>query len=361
MTYVHDDVKTLRSCSLTCHSWHDAAKPLLHYSLTTFTNGIRRWPGPLLEWHNLGLLPLIKRFSILFESPSPGFSHEQFNGEQNLPCFSALRNLQELRIDDLVLSSFMPNIKQHFGHFPTLRSLSLRCPTASCSQMLYFIWLFPNLQDLQLSCFEPAEEDETTSNLAPIPPFRPPLEGRLKLESYRGEEFVVAMIALYGKLPFRCVHLFDVQCTQRILDECVETLEILELRADDYGENPFGLKGRAEINDSQCGSYWSTHVQTSCNTNPFGRLDFLSVRLPAIRTFISSKPRFQPLHPLALSSSPFARDSSSCGGRCDEHRGWFKKLRLAGFVEWRCRALCEQFNEASHSGAQAWGVAFASV
>jgi hypothetical protein len=247
VSYVHD-IGTLRSCSLTCHIWYNATWPHFHYPLKTYTPKTHDrldWPNPLLKAQKLHLLPYIKRFSILVTDEN-GFTRRRCGVGKSLRCFFALENLQELSIDDLRLSSFMPNINKYFGHFPTLRSLALRRPKASCRQLLYFIGLFPYLQDLKLFAFDPAKEDSTTDKLVLVPPSKPTLGGWLALISCNGEEFVNEMIAFYGKLPFRRVNIShsDWECAQRVLDGCVETLETWELvfggGHDLYGEHPFG-------------------------------------------------------------------------------------------------------------------------
>ena len=204
-----------------------------------------------LEWHELGLLPFIKRFRITFRffANGPGVTPERFRDRQNLRCFSALENLQELRIDHLVISDFMPNIEQYFGHFPTLRSLSLHYPTASYRQIGYLCGLFLNLQDFELSHqLHPDEEVGTAAILAPVPLFRPPLEGKLTLRGC-SEEFVDEMIDLYGKRPLRFRHVClsaGVECTQRVLNECAETLETFELvpHFRSYCENFLLMEGQ---------------------------------------------------------------------------------------------------------------------
>ena len=241
ISYIHD-IETLLACSLTSRLWYNAAVPRLHYSLTTFTECTRsQWPKPLLESHELHLLPFVKRFGILVGPHYLGFTRKLFGDKHNLRCFSTLKNLRELRIDRLKLSSFMPNIKRYFGHFaPTLRSLVLDEPEASCQQILYFIGLFPNLHHLKLLLFSPSEEVEPLDRL--VPHSQPPLGGWLALRSYKGEKFVEDMVAHYGRLPFSSLYLSNVERTQRVLDECSETLETLQLDPwhDPYGENSFG-------------------------------------------------------------------------------------------------------------------------
>jgi hypothetical protein len=202
------------------------------------------WPKPLLKANEFHSLPYIKRLSIHIHDAN-GFTRKRFGDWRNLHCFSALKNLQELKIDDFRLSNFMPDIKKYFGHFPTLRSLTLRQPKASCRQLLYFIGLFPELQDLKLSKFRPTKEDWTTDKSALIPPSKPPLGGWLTLMSYNGEEFVNEMTALYGKLSFRHVNIShsDWECAQEVLGGCAKTLEtwelVLKTGHDLYGEHSF--------------------------------------------------------------------------------------------------------------------------
>lgn len=237
VSYIYD-FNTLLSCSKTCHSWYFAVLPSLHYSLTTSYTG-NSGPGersiPLQESYGLGLLSLAKRFSILTEDW--GGSTQRFR-KCNFGYFSALQNLRELRIDNPLVPSFVQNVEQYLDRFPpAVESLSLSGNGASCRQILYLIGLFKGLQDFKLCDFDPAEEDEVTANLAPFPRFVPPLRGWLTLRFLSsGEEFLDGMVAIYGRLRFRCVDLWEVGCMQRVLGACTDTLETLQLHED----NPYG-------------------------------------------------------------------------------------------------------------------------
>ena len=172
------------------------------------------------------------------------FTPERFY-EYNLHCFSALTNLQELGIDNLQVSSFMPNIQQCFGHLaPTLRFLALTEPEGSPRQILYFIGLFPNLQDLKLVYPIPQEEPGSATDADLTPPSVPPLRGRLTLTYFTNVRLVKDMMALFGGLRFRSMDLFRVKSTWLLLEACAETLETLRLNpTDTYGKDWLEGKG----------------------------------------------------------------------------------------------------------------------
>ena len=236
------DRDTLLSCSKTCYSLYIAARPHLHRSLSlNWTD--KEWPKQVQELYELDLFPLFKRSRIdhnwgftPLDSPSKQFYRD------NLRHFSALKNLQDLWIDNLEPSSFMSDMGKYFSHLaPTLQSLALKNPKGSLRQTLYFIGFFPNLQDLNLSTSN-SNEAETTASLALVPPSRPPLRGWLTLEHSTGEKFVEDMISVHGGLRFRYVELvwMGESDAQQLLDACVETLETLQLGPG--GESFFELK-----------------------------------------------------------------------------------------------------------------------
>jgi len=71
------------------------------------------------------------------------------------------RTPQELGADGFQAHSFMLNFQEYFEHFtPTLRFLPVREPRGSSRQILYFIWLFPNLQNLKFYYDFPRGERE---------------------------------------------------------------------------------------------------------------------------------------------------------------------------------------------------------
>ena len=128
----------------------------------------------------------------------------------------------------------MPNLRECFGHFaPTLRFLALKKPGGSSRQILYFIGLFPNLQDLKLFYSVTEEDPESTADADLVPLSVPPLRGQLTLTYLAGERLVKDMIAVFGGLRFRSMDLWRVRCTQLLLRACAETLETLRLYPTD--------------------------------------------------------------------------------------------------------------------------------
>ena len=242
ISYFTYDLRTLIACSLTCHSWYIAAVPLLHHTLTTdgtigysWGETKRLWPKPLRHSYYLGLLPLVKRFRIrqtFCFRPEDLFGSNRFS-QRTLCYFSAFTSLQELGMDDLQISTFMPNIKEYFGHLsPNLRSLALVRPTGSCREILYFIGLFPNLQDLKLH-YDVVQEQENEDHATPPPLSVPPLQGQLTLTCFGREKLMEEMINHFGGLHFRFMDLFRVNCARLLLSACAGTLETLRLYVTD--------------------------------------------------------------------------------------------------------------------------------
>ena len=236
IAHLADNTRSLLACSLTCYSWYIAAVPRLHRTLITPTYHWYRnekfvWPKPLLYMRELGLLPLVKEFQVHTRrsTDSNGFSPELFN--RSILCqFSALTNVQELGIDYLDIPKFMPDIRQYFGHFlPTVRSLALREPRGSHRQIIYFIGLFPHMDDLKLLYGILSFQEEPTSDLTLVPPFAPPLRGRLTMNDFESVGFLEDMIDLFGGIRFYYMDLFEVDEMRLLLDACAETLEILRL------------------------------------------------------------------------------------------------------------------------------------
>jgi len=137
-------------------------------------------------------------------------------------------------IDYLDIPSFIPKIQQYFGHFlPAVHSLALREPRGSRRQIIYFIGLFKHLEDLKLIYDKVNSQGEPEDDPTLVPPFIPPLRGRLTVTCLTRVGILEDMIDLFGGIRFRYMSLFNVVEMRLLLDACAETLETLRLHLTD--------------------------------------------------------------------------------------------------------------------------------
>jgi hypothetical protein len=268
------DTRGLLTSSLTSRSWYIATIPYLRHTLTTRTStsyGNQRketvWPRPLQVASELGWLPFVTRLIIIADY-GKGFSQKLFRSWTQRE-FSTLTNVQELSIHYLDIPSFMPEIQRYFGQFSkTLRSLTLITPNASDRQIVFFIGLFPHLENLTLVlCHKDALEKPGDRTL--VPPSIPPLRGWLKARCCVEKNLVTAMIDLFGGLQFRHMDLIDIGGAQLLLYACADTLETLQLDATALRGEKFPSEG---IRFSTYGitDRHSLRVTTCCETRLFG-------------------------------------------------------------------------------------------
>lgn len=226
------DTSSLRACSMTCYSWYIAAVPHLHHTLILedTLGGKFRWPDPILHMDRLGLLPLVKSFRLCFKNYHP-LSPKLFC-RSVLYNFAKLTNVRELWLEQLDIPSFMSGIQRYFDHFlPTVQSLTLTSPKGSRRQIVFFVGLFRHLEDLSLRKITPQKEPE--NDLTLVPPFSPPLGGRLVAWYLERPGLIEDMIDLFGGIRFGQMNLFDVDGTWLLLNACAKTLWRLQLRPTD--------------------------------------------------------------------------------------------------------------------------------
>jgi len=273
------NTRDLVTCSLISHSWYIAAFPLRHNTLNISTNSSGTnerftWPEALLQMGELGFLPFVRKLQIrrCYDPPLPGISPKLFN-RCTLRHFFALSNVQELVVDCLDIPSFVPRIQRYFGHFmPTVRSLALNTPEGSCQQLVYFIGLFEHLEDLKLLHYvpDPPEYDPKDGQTL-IPPFVPPLRGRLTIMESEGLDILEEMTVRFGGIRFRWMHLYDLDQMQPLLGACAETLETLRLSHTDLHGEDISLN--------------RVRVPTDDFTATLSRWDFDLSQLKSLRTF----------------------------------------------------------------------------
>jgi hypothetical protein len=227
---IGDDTLSLKACSVTCYSWYIATVPHLHRTLVLeerTEDPARAELKPLTKLHKLDLLPFVKKLWIRSLSFEPWISPRKFD-RQTLRYFSALTNVQQLRIERFDLSKFMPGVERYFGHFtPTLRSISLTILSGTQRQLLYFLSLFPNLDDIEIEYYPAAKHDPDFEVAVPFSV--PSLGGQLKLTHFPSETMFRDMITFFGGLRFQYMDLFSVKGSQLLLDACAGTLQAVRI------------------------------------------------------------------------------------------------------------------------------------
>ena len=237
IAYLIYDMRCLRACTMICHSWYIVASPHLHRTLVISTHTLGQstgWQKPFRRKHSLGLLPLVKWLRVHGRNNGyVGLSPTLFNSD-TLDQFSALTNVRELEVEYLDIPNFIPHIQRYFGHFlPTLTSLDLKEPRGTNRQVIYFIGQFQHLQDLKLIDVEFYRGEEPANDLTLIPPFIPPLRGRLVMSRFTKVGLLKGMIDLFRGIRFYRMRLFDVDGMRLLFDAGAETLEDLVLDPTD--------------------------------------------------------------------------------------------------------------------------------
>ena len=244
------DMRSLRACSLTCYSWRIATIPHLYHTLTikTYTSNKRfLWPDCLGYMDALGLLPRVKRLCV------HGNRGNYVSGiSPMLFVWCAIRqplvskNVQELEMKYLDIPTFMPWLLRCSRNFlPAVRSLALREPRGSHRQIIYFIGLFRQLQDLKIVDNLSGLREDPADNLTPTPLFTPPLRGQLTMRRCTKVDLLKGMIDLFGGIRFCYVDLFCVDGMRLLLDACSETLETVVLDPQDPCGEQFFTESRA--------------------------------------------------------------------------------------------------------------------
>ena len=229
IAHVQFDTQTLKACSGTCHSWYITTLPYLHHTLTLrrkVCDPARGGLIPLQKLDEMQLLPFVKQLRIMHYYADTSPALEIFNAK-GLAYFSALTNVQELGLERLDLRLFIPGTRPYLGPFmPRLRFLVLVEPKGHHHLLLYFLGLFPNLEDLKLVS---KSSWRLPQGPVPVPQSAPLLRGQLMLIWFREEDFLRDLSELCGGLRFRCMDLLGEEGSRFLLDICAGTLETLRI------------------------------------------------------------------------------------------------------------------------------------
>ena len=182
----------------------------------------------------LGLLPLVKELRIHGGDYSSSSREPGFLEVYIIRPFFSLTSIQKLEIERLDIPVFTPCIQWFGVHFlPTLRSLTLREPKGSRRQIMYFVGLFQNLEDLELVYEIDGFLVDEVDDLTLTPPSTPPLRGRLRVKHFTRANVLKDMIDLVGGFRFGHMDLFDVGEVGLLLHACAKTLKSVVLDPTD--------------------------------------------------------------------------------------------------------------------------------
>ena len=232
---IGDDIPCLKDFSLTCYSWYLAAVPHLHRIVTLEDRPLdasRAELKPLAKLHKMELLQFARTLLVRSSSFEPWLTPRKFD-RQTLRYFGTLSNIQRLRIERFDLSKFIPDLERYFGHFAqTIKSISLIISSGTQMELLYFLGLFPKLDDIEIEYYPTAKLDPSPPNpgfeLA-VPFSVPSLRGQLKLTHFTSETVFRDMITLFGGLRFRYMDLFSVEGSRLLLEACADTLHAVRV------------------------------------------------------------------------------------------------------------------------------------
>ena len=152
---------------------------------------------------------------------------------QSMRYFSALENVQELAIADLDFSKFPEGLGEYFGRFShSLRSVALGGPRGTRRQLLNFLRLFPQLDNIKLSHYHSRAEACEGSDTRSILTGRG-LRGRLALVGFDEGGLLEDIATAVGGMRFTSMDLRDVRGMRLLLEACTDTLEMLRVYLDD--------------------------------------------------------------------------------------------------------------------------------
>ena len=230
-THLIHDLRTLKACSLVCRSWYPATVQHLHHTLTLREDqpdATRSRLEPLSELHELGLISLVKEIRVS-QGPGPSWFVPQAINHR----FSALANVHTLKLENIEIHRFIPDLKHYFGHFSlTVRFIALYDPHCTPRQLSHFLSLFPDLDDVDIRLSHVYVHNTAIPDTGLVPHSTPKLRGRLVLYSFGWVETWAQLITSCGGLRFRHMDLSGGPCCAPfLLKACAETLETLRFNA----------------------------------------------------------------------------------------------------------------------------------
>lgn len=190
---------------------------------------------PLSKLHEFGLLHLVKTVRVKQGVGNSRWFVPQPFSDLDLCHFSTLANVHILKLQNVEIHRFMPDIEHYFGRFShTLRSITLHDPSCTPQQLSHFLSLFSNLDDVGIQNSPRHEPNPTTSDTELVPFSVPNLQGRLALDNFSWVEVWTHLIASCGGPRFRHMDLrMSGSCAPVLFNACAKTLETLRFDVKD--------------------------------------------------------------------------------------------------------------------------------
>ena len=253
---LHDDLPTLKSCSLTCKSMFVSTRRLIHQILylTPRNNERILTKGETMKLNKGGrdkVPQLLRILSYMGERGYLRYTRQVYISDRNgfvpkalgyhFRHFESLVEVHTLTIEFFDVIRWAPYFKRCFLQFyPTVTSLALRASSGHYRLLLEFALQFPNLDNLSLEC--PEEQELIPPDLElPGIATSPPLRGHLRLTGATADALCLWLIDLAYVLPnginFRSIELEDISGhqVQHVVDACGRTLENLILIPYQHG------------------------------------------------------------------------------------------------------------------------------
>jgi hypothetical protein len=243
MDMLRNDLRALKTCSLTCRAMFASTRHLIYRTLHLPPQNYLRDPAGLRFLSLRGEHGLFQYARKVHIHLPPTLTSDILL--PHLRHFQSLDRVHALTVDyyDPITWTWPEHYKTCFIHFyPTLTSLTLHHPSGHHRVIFQFALQFPNLENL---CLESVEHELWHNSGMIVPAIvdrSPPLRGHLRLVGIVPEARYLIDLAyeLPNGINFRSVELegFAGSCAQHILNGCAHTLENLIIVPRSTGTYP---------------------------------------------------------------------------------------------------------------------------
>jgi len=236
LSYLFDNLRALKACSLACKLLFGATRPLIHQRLVCVDSGpdphkpkgslfSRGKRGPktferLIDAGRAGVLCYTRHlaFKPKLNSLLPRLDPRDMQGY--LPYLRSITKLHTLTLDTFFLPPFTPVFNEYFGMFAnTLRHLDIRRADCPKQYLLYIICQFPLLEDLTIVAL-PSQRTPYVGDPVPMITQSPPLRGELVLIQGVSVGLSEGLAGLPGGLNFRSLGLTWCEHPRAVLAAC---------------------------------------------------------------------------------------------------------------------------------------------